>query len=369
MVEARQFTVYTDHKPITFAFNLKSTQLGSPRQCRHLDYIGQLTTDIRHISGADNVVADALSRVEELESSIDYQALAAAQEQDQELRELRQGTTSLQFKQIQIPGTTVPVTCDVSTPAARPFVTPQYRKAAFNSVHRLSHPGVKATVKLVTQRFVWPSVKADCRKWARACIDCQRSKVSRHVSAPVGSFAPPSARFEHVHMDLVVMPPSEGYRYCLTMIDRFSRWPEAVPLPDQEASTVARAFFETWISRFGVPLRVTTDQGRQFESFLFKHLNILTGTTHIRTTAYHPAANGMVERLHRQLKAAIRCHRQRWTEVLPLVLLGIRSAWKEDLDATAAEMVYGQPLRLPGEFLAHQNPGDDNLSAAVFVRQ
>ena len=186
MVEARQFTVYTDHKPITFAFNLKSTQLGSPRQCRHLDYIGQLTTDIRHISGADNVVADALSRVEELELSIDYQALAAAQEQDQELRELRQGTTSLQFKQIQIPGTTVPVTCDVSTPAARPFVTPQYRKAAFNSVHRLSHPGVKATAKLVTQRFVWPSVKADCRKWARACIECQRSKVSRHVSAAVG---------------------------------------------------------------------------------------------------------------------------------------------------------------------------------------
>ena len=92
--------------------------------------------------------------MEDSESSIDYPALAAAQEQDQELRELRQGTTSLQFKQIQIPGTTVPVTCKVSTPAARPFVSPQYRKAAFKSVHRLSHHGVKATVKLVTQRFV-----------------------------------------------------------------------------------------------------------------------------------------------------------------------------------------------------------------------
>ena len=106
-----------------------------------------------------------------------------------------------------------------------------------------------------------------------------------------------------MHIDLVVMPPSKGYRYCLTMIDRFSRRPEAVPLPDQ--FTVARAFFETWISRFWVNFRVTTDQGRQFESFLFKHLNIFTATTHIRTTAYHPAANGMVERLHRQLKAAI----------------------------------------------------------------
>lgn len=369
MVEAREFCIYTDHKPVTFAYSLKPTQLSSPRQCRHLDYISQFTTDLRHVAGADNVVADALSRIEEVESALDYQALAVAQQQDQELREFRQSTSSLQLRQILIPGTTTPLTCDVSTPAARPFITQQFRRAAFNAVHRLSHPGAKATVRLVTQRFVWPSVKGDCRRWARACLDCQRSKVSRHVSTPVGSFAPPSSRFEHVHLDLIVMPPSEGHRYCLTMVDRFSRWPEAVPIPDQEAPTVARAFFETWICRFGVPQRVTTDQGRQFESFLFRHLNILTGTTHIRTSAYHPAANGMVERLHRQLKAAIRCHQRRWTEALPLVLMGIRSSWKEDLGATAAEMVYGQPMRLPGQFLTPQPTSEPSSSATPFVQQ
>lgn len=61
----------------------------------------------------------------------------------------------------------------------------------------------------------------------------------------------------------------------------------------------------------------------------------------------------MVERLHRQLKGAIMCHKNsRWTEILPTVMLGIRSAWKEDIESTAAEMVYGQNLRLPGEFLS-----------------
>jgi cleavage and polyadenylation specificity factor subunit 1 len=130
MVEARQFTLYTDHKPITYAFSLRSTQHSSPRQYRHLDYIGQFTTDIRHNSGAENVVAVALSRVEELESSIDYRSVAAAQEQDPELRELRQGKTSLQLKLVQIPGTNTPITCDVSTTAARPFVTHQFRNAA-----------------------------------------------------------------------------------------------------------------------------------------------------------------------------------------------------------------------------------------------
>ena len=78
----------------------------------------------------------------------------------------------------------------------------------------------------------------------------------------------------------------------------------------------------------------------------------LLGTKRSRTTAYHPQANGMVERFHRQLKAALKAQENpdAWMEMLPLILLGIRTALKEDLNATTAEMVYGTTLRLPGEF-------------------
>nr|XP_012234637.1 PREDICTED: uncharacterized protein LOC105679285 [Linepithema humile] len=74
-------------------------------------------------------------------------------------------------------------------------------------------------------------------------------------------------------------------------------------MSDITAETMARLLFENWITRFGAPARITTDQGQQFESELFKQLARLTGSQHIRTTAYHPAANGMIERLYRQLKA------------------------------------------------------------------
>ncbi|KAL1446423.1 hypothetical protein WDU94_000016 [Cyamophila willieti] len=369
LVEGRDFTIFTDHKPLTFAFQQKPEK-SSPRQSRHLDFISQFSTDIRFVPGSQNVVADALSRVEAISATLDYKALAASQQEDDELQTaLNSNDTGMQLKLIHMPEYNVSVFCDISTATVRPFITKAFRQNAFNSVHNLSHPGGNATVKLATQRFVWPSITKDCRTWSRSCMGCQRAKITRHVHAPLGEFSTPSKRFEHVHLDLIIMPHSDGYRYCLTMVDRFTRWPEVVPLPDQEANTVAQAFYSNWIARFGTPLRITTDQGRQFESGLFKQLGTLTGSHHLRTTAYHPAANGMVERLHRQLKAAIKCHQNdRWTDSLPTVLLGIRAAWRDDLKASSAELVYGEPLRLPGEFLAARSDAADSENAAEFVK-
>ena len=162
--------------------------------------------------------------------------------------------------------------------------------------------------------------------WARNCLSCQTAKIYRHNKLQPDHIDKPDSRFDHVHLDLVVMPLVQGYRYCLTMIDRFSRWPEAIPLKDMTADTVATAFWTHWIARFGCPKTITTDQGTQFESALFKALTNLTGTKRARTAAYHPQANGMIERWHRSFKAALMCHSTTpWIELLPTVLLGLRT--------------------------------------------
>ena len=130
-------------------------------------------------------------------------------------------------------------------------------------------------------------------------------------------------------------------------------WPEAFPLTNITADSVARAFVQGWVARFGVPTTIVTDRGGQFTSHLWDKLLKLLGSNRQQTTAYQSQANGMVERFHRQLKAALKCYSNstNWMDTLSLVLLGVRTALKEDLHCTTAELVYGTTLRLPGEFL------------------
>ena len=357
--EGRTFHVLTDHKPLTYALHSRSDS-HSPRQARHLDYISQFTSAIQHIHGADNVVADALSRIETnalltgQPPQVDFTAMAEAQSNDHQIRSLQSSpTTTLVVEAVPLANSTHPLYCDTSTGTQTPVVPPAWRRIVFDSLHGLSHPGIRATQKLITSHFVWPGINSDVRRWTRTYIPCQRAKINKHTTAPLSAFPTPNTRFDVVHIDLVgPLPSSHGHTYLLTCVDRFTRWPEAIPLKDISAETAAKAFVAGWIARFGVPSTIVTDRGRQFESHLWSHLMSLLGTKRSRTTAYHPQSNGMVERFHRQLKAALKTQSNpnAWMDSLPLILLGIRTALKPDINSTAAEMVYGTNIRLPGEF-------------------
>jgi len=182
------------------------------------------------------------------------------------------------------------------------------------TLHSLAHPGIKATVKLITDRYVWKSIKSDCTKWAQSCLQYQRAKVSRHNKAQTGNFIPSNEE---------VRAYSHRHRGTITDVKRIQ------VLPDNNRSILSlvggnsdKKHNRRNRSTEAVPTRITTDQGRQFEAELFQQLMQLTGTTHLRTTVYHPEANGLVEKLHRQIKAAIRCHEtEAWITVLPIIMM------------------------------------------------
>ena len=153
LLEGRHFVIYTDHKPLTFAFRSR-TDNHSPREARHLYFISQFSTDLRYIDGPANFIADALSRstLHSLDSSfVDFSALAVDQ-QDTELSDLR-NNPSLQIRDIPLLTGSTKIACDMSTGSPRPYVPRNFRRNIFEHFHSLSHPSNRSSTKLITDRF------------------------------------------------------------------------------------------------------------------------------------------------------------------------------------------------------------------------
>jgi len=245
----------------------------------------------------------------------------------------------------------------------RPIVPVACRKDIFSAVHQLAHAGTRATTRMISARFAWPGLAADVKTWCAACAACARAKVTVQPISPVESIPIPKGRFSHVHVDIVGPLPTTtaGFSYLFTMVDRATRWPEAVPLKGISARECADAFTAHWVARFGVPETLTSDQGTQFTGSLWKCLCSTLGIKHITTSAYHPQSNGLVERWHRSLKAALRARGgyEGWDEHLPWALLGLRAQPKEEAGVSAAEATLGFNVRLPGL----PSPGADQQRA------
>ena len=239
--------------------------------------------------------------------------------------------------------------CDASTGAILPVVPDSFRKDVFHKLNSLNHPGIKSTIRLITQRFVCPNMKKGIKAWVLECTVCQANKIHRHNFSEFKPHALPTACFQEINMEIVgPLPPSNGYKYLLTAIDRFTRFLTAVPMRDCTAQSVVDAFLHGYIAYFGVPKVIITDGGAQFNSFRFTCLLQFLGCQRHRTTSYHPQSNGLVENAHRRLKTALRIQASfdLWFHNLPLVLLSIRNTIKDKIDCVPTDLVFGQQLAL-----------------------
>lgn len=360
-LESREFTLFTDHKALVSAIEKPHLNLERiDREQRQLDFLCSMVKPnrVKHIPGKENIIADCLSRAVNnicFPAEVELLEIYEEQQKDQELQDLDKDT--FVKRTIDLPNGKVKLIYNTENGYDRLCIPETKRKDVFDRFHRMSHRGIKASKRYLMHKYYWPNMGKDITEWIRECEPCGLTKSGRKPHAPLAEFLAELDRFHTIHIDIITMDQTiKGCKNVLTMIDRTTCWPEAVPIEQMDAETVAWNLYSVWIKNHGVPKVIVTDQGKQFESELFHALCKLLGSKRCRTTSYHPQTNGKIERFHKTLKEAIYATSPSdWYTALPIILLSLRNTYKEDLEATPSSLVYGRDMVLPNELVFRPN--------------
>jgi transposase InsO family protein len=208
------------------------------------------------------------------------------------------------------------------------ILPPSYWIEVLHASHDLAgHLGETKTLQTVLSRFDWPGVRNDVIKYVRSCTRCQQGKGQHHIAKQKLKNIVTDRRNQLLQLDFETLSKAEydGKTYIglLVMIDHFTKYCVAVALTSFDAHSAALAVRQAWISRFGIPEMIQTDRGSQFESEYFQSFCRLSGISKIRSTAYHPESQGLVERqnqtLVRMLKVALSRRQLDWPSILDQV--------------------------------------------------
>ena len=207
------------------------------------------------------------------------------------------------------------------------------------------HLGADKTASRVRQVGYWVGMLGDIEQYCQSCLNCQASKQPSPPKAPLISM-PVGRPWEMVAVDILQLPLScQNNRYLLVIQDYFTKWAEAIPLPDQTASRITKELVKVF-TRYGLPSILHSDQGANFESTILRQTLDAFGVQKTHTTSYHPQGDGMVERFNRTLLQMLRSyanHKSDWEQHLPLVLYAYRSATHPSTGLSPFELMLGRP--------------------------
>ena len=238
-------------------------------------------------------------------------------------------------------------------------------QACHNSITS-AHLGVKKTIKKTKRQFYWYRLKESVREWIKKCAKCgARKRPQKTPRAPLGDYHVGAPMDRLVTDILGPLPVTErGNKYILLVGDHFTRWMEAYPIPDQTAETVAHRVVYDFISRFGAPLDIHSDQGRTYESNLFKQVCKLLDIHKTRTTPYHPSSNGQAERFNQVLVNMIAAYvdedQRNWDAHLPLLTSAYRSCEHETTGYTPNMLMLGRETHAPINLLLGCSTTDED---------
>uniref|UniRef100_A0A3P9ITK5 Gypsy retrotransposon integrase-like protein 1 n=1 Tax=Oryzias latipes TaxID=8090 RepID=A0A3P9ITK5_ORYLA len=228
---------------------------------------------------------------------------------------------------------------------------PNLRPAVLKALHNdMGHMGVERTLDLVRQRFFWPRMAADVDQTIKTCDRCVRRKALPERAAPLVNIRT-CRPLELLCMDFLSLEPdSANTKDILVLTDHFTKFSVAIPTPNQKAKTVAKCLWEEFIVHYGIPERLHSDQGPDFESKLIKELCEVAGITKTRTTPYHPRGNP-VERFNRTLLNMLGTleakQKSKWREYMKPLVHAYNCTRNEVTGFTPYELLFGRSPRLP----------------------
>ncbi len=212
------------------------------------------------------------------------------------------------------------------------------------------HLGPANTAQRIRDRFHWPGLEAEVKRFCQACPTCQVMSPRKPPPSPLIPLPIIEVPFERIGMDLVGPLPksARGHEHILVIVDYATRYPEAIPLRKAMAKAIAQELF-LLSSRVGIPAEILTDQGTPFMSRLMADLCRLLRVKQLRTTVYHPETDGLVERFNQTLKQMLRRvvaeDKRDWDLMIPYVLFGIREVPQASTGFTPFELLFGRQPR------------------------
>ena len=219
------------------------------------------------------------------------------------------------------------------------------------------HLGIEKTLARLKERFYWPGHHQDVQNWCGKCAVCaSRKNPTQAARAPLTSIKVGNP-MQLVAVDILgpLLESEAGNSYILVAADYFTRWVEAYPIPNQEATTVAKKLTDELFFRFSPPEQLHSDQGRQFESTVIAEVCKLLGITKSRTTPYHPQGDGLVERFNRTLLAMLATAVQErpfeWEEHLRRLCMAYNTSVHPTTGYTPFYLMFGRQARMPIDIL------------------
>ena len=232
-----------------------------------------------------------------------------------------------------------------------------------------AHLGAERMLQQLRQHYYWPGMRRDIYNWTAQCSHCQLSKAAPSRAHGRLQKVLTGAPLDTVAIDILSGLPiaSDGSKYILVITDYFTKWSEAYALPDAEAHTCMTAMYNGFFARFGLPRKIHSDQGRNFESKLFYELCALAGIEKSRTTPFHPRSDGQVERMNRTLLQMLRTtatdHVQNWPAYLPTIMSAYRMTVHSVTGITPNMAMLGREVLTPVTLIAQ--PPNESLKTTV----